>query len=138
MIRPQNTRQRTVRMKLVLVLVLIFVPAIALAQTATVRRNVNLRPTPSTKQTSIRLLTPPEALTLLEANPTLGYYHVRTTPGEEGWVWGRNISFEPEVPPASGAAGHFDHHRFALPASRSGQDGQGALGQTGCGAPEYG
>lgn len=62
------------------------------AQQATVTRNVNLRPTPSTAQNPKRLLLPPEALSLIEPGRTSGYYHVRTQQNEEGWVWGLNIA----------------------------------------------
>jgi hypothetical protein len=68
--------------------------ATAAAQQAVVSRNVNLRPTPSNAQPEIKLLLPPEALTLLEPNPTGGYYHVQSSAGP-GWVWGRNIKFPP-------------------------------------------
>lgn len=62
------------------------------AQEAVVKRNVYLRPAPSTSNQPIRKLIPPDELELIEANPVDGYYHVRTVEGdEEGWVWGRNI-----------------------------------------------
>ena len=63
----------------------------AFAQDATVTRNVNLRSEPTTASSSIRLLNPPEKLTLVEAEVSGGYYHVKTEDGAEGWVWGRNI-----------------------------------------------
>ena len=71
---------------------LIFCASTVLGQTATVTRNVNLRPDPSAEYPPIRLLTPSEPpLTLLEAMPESGYYHVTTTNGEEGYVWNRNV-----------------------------------------------
>lgn len=79
---------------LAIVLALLF-PATLFAQTAVVKKNVNLRPTPSTAQDTKRLLKPPEPLTLVEPNPTEGYYHVVTSLNEDGWVWGRNIAFPP-------------------------------------------
>lgn len=40
----------------------------------------------------MRLLTPSEPpLTLIDAMPESGYYHVKTTNGEEGYVWSRNV-----------------------------------------------
>lgn len=64
----------------------------ASAQTVTVVHNVNLRPDPSIEYPAIRLLTPSEPpLTLLEATPESGYYHVRTGAGEEGYVWGAEV-----------------------------------------------
>jgi hypothetical protein len=59
---------------------------------ATVTRNVNLRPTAATDQPAIRLLEPPEVVTLLEPAPTAGFYHVKTSQGDEGWVWAKNVS----------------------------------------------
>jgi hypothetical protein len=54
------------------------------AQNATITRNVNLRSEQSTAEPAIRLLTPNEPpLTLLEPLLQDGYYHVRTSAGEE-------------------------------------------------------
>lgn len=61
------------------------------ADQVVVKRNVNLRGDPSTSHTEIRLLKPPETLDLLEPDKTSGYFRVRSTQGEEGWVWGRNV-----------------------------------------------
>ncbi len=58
-----------------------------LAQTtAVVTRNASLRSTPSSALTPVRTLTPNETLTLVTVTPVNGYYHVRTTRNEEGWV----------------------------------------------------
>src|SRR3989449_11603761 len=57
----------------------------ASGQTVTVVHSVNLRPDPSSEYPPIRLLTPTEPpLTLLEPLPESGYYHVKTSAGEEG------------------------------------------------------
>ena len=62
------------------------------AQTVTVRQNVNLRPDPSIEYGAIRLLKPGEPpLTLIESDPQFGYYHVKTSAGEEGYVWSRYV-----------------------------------------------
>ncbi len=37
---------------------------------------------------------PPTELTLLALPKVSGYYHVRTSDGQDGWVWGRNVSLE--------------------------------------------
>jgi len=37
---------------------------------------------------------------VIEPNPTEGYYRVRTQVGEEGWLWGRNLTFGQFVGPA--------------------------------------
>src|SRR2546429_9076621 len=79
-------------------------------QTVTVVHNVNLRLDPSTEYPAVRLLTPSEPpLTLLEAIPQSGYYHVRTSAGEDGYVWGREVRVSaapaaPTPPVATGAA----------------------------------
>ena len=73
---------------LITVLALAWRAATASGQTATVVRNVNLRPDQSIEYPPIRLLTPSEpSLTLLEPTPESGYYHVQTSTGEEGYVW---------------------------------------------------
>jgi hypothetical protein len=61
---------------------------------ADVTHNVNLRVDPSTTKPPIVLLVPPDKVQLLEEQPTNGYYHVRTQDGDEGWVWGKNITIE--------------------------------------------
>jgi hypothetical protein len=83
---------------------------LAAQQQATVERNVNLRPTPSTAQDPKRKLLPPEPLSVLDSNPTGGYYHVLTQQNEDGWVWGLNIVFttvpaEPAGPPLPAPGG---------------------------------
>ena len=82
-----------IRLKVRLLLLATLVTStVAFSQTPVVQRNVNLRRDPSTSVAPITLLTPPTALTLLDANPQTGYYHVRTPSGQEGWVWSKNIS----------------------------------------------
>jgi hypothetical protein len=62
------------------------------AQTVTVVRNVNLRPEQSSEYPPIRLLTPSEPpMALLEPQAQDGYFHVKTTIGEEGYVWSKNV-----------------------------------------------
>jgi hypothetical protein len=73
----------------------------SLAQQAEVTRNVNLREDPSTANQPIRLLTPPETVTLIEPDKTGGYYHVRTVQNEEGWVWAPNVHVLPTTPTAA-------------------------------------
>jgi Bacterial SH3 domain len=64
---------------------------------AEVVRNVNLRSDPSSANPPIRLLEPPEVVTLLETAKTNGYYHVRTDLNEVGWVWARNVEVQDEA-----------------------------------------
>jgi hypothetical protein len=72
---------------------------LAAQQTATVTKGVNLRSDPSTSQSPIAHLDPDELLTLLSDTPESGYYHVKTSAGDEGWVWGRNIQVNPSAAP---------------------------------------
>src|SRR6266404_1958864 len=73
---------------------LIFTVCLAGAQTATVTHNVNLRSDPSTDNPPIVKLAPGTRLQLLDPNPNSGYYHVKTTSGIIGFVWGRNVQIE--------------------------------------------
>jgi hypothetical protein len=66
-----------------------------------VQRNVNLRPDPSTDNPPLALLTPPASLALLENTKQAGYYHVRTPTGQQGWVWGKNVTMSNAPMPAS-------------------------------------
>jgi len=76
----------------ILLLALVLCTSAAFAQDAVVKRNVYLRPAPSTSNQPIRKLIPPDEVELIEPNPVDGYYHVRTVEGdEEGWVWAKNI-----------------------------------------------
>jgi hypothetical protein len=65
--------------------------ATAAERHAVVVRNVNLRQGPSTATPRIRLLRPPDELTLREDTATSNFYPVRTEDDENGWVWSRNI-----------------------------------------------
>jgi hypothetical protein len=79
--------------------------AIASAQTVTVVRNVNLRPEQTSSEPAIRLLTPSEPpLELLEPLVMDGYFHVKTSAGEEGYVWSRSVQVTVAPPAALGAA----------------------------------
>ncbi|MEC4681512.1 MAG: Flp pilus assembly protein CpaB [Nitrospirota bacterium] len=72
-------------------------PPTPVPQKVVVTGNVNLRRDPSTNQPPTRLLAPPEALVLLAEDQINGFYHVRTTANEDGWVWGQNIRVGPEA-----------------------------------------
>jgi hypothetical protein len=76
------------------------------AQTATVRSNVNLRPDPSTENNPITSVKPPAQLDLVEPDATDGYFHVTTSDGQEGWVWGRNIKLNTATVSTAASAGH--------------------------------
>jgi hypothetical protein len=53
----------------------------------------------------IRVLTPSEPpLELLEPHVQDGYYHVKTSAGEEGYVWSRSVAISAAAPSAAPAA----------------------------------
>jgi hypothetical protein len=58
----------------------------AIAQETTALRNVYLRADPSTANPPIVTLRKGAKLTLVEAVPKGGFYHVKTIEGKEGWV----------------------------------------------------
>lgn len=69
--------------------------ASAAAQTATVKRDVNLRADATTASAVIELLKPGATLTLQDsAKQSGGFYHVKVSDDNEGWVWARNIAVE--------------------------------------------
>jgi uncharacterized protein YgiM (DUF1202 family) len=89
---------------LITIVVFAWRPPVASAQTATVVQNVNLRPDPSSEYDPIRLLKPGEPpLTLLEPTPEVGYYHVKTSTQEEGYVWSRYVRVTTTPSVSSGA-----------------------------------
>ena len=83
--------RRSLRLFSVLALTIIG-GASAGAQTVTVTRSVNLRPDQSIAEPPIRVLTPAEPpMELLEPHLQDGYFHVKTSAGEEGYVWSKSV-----------------------------------------------
>lgn len=82
-------------------LVLGFVCLVAAAQTASVTRNVNLRPDASTDNDPIEKLVPPTSVRLLKPLPQNGFFFVMASDGHKGWVWGKNIQIQEAAPPPS-------------------------------------
>lgn len=72
----------------------LWLAGIAAAQTATVKRNVNLRADATTASGVVELLKTGATLTLLVPAEQGGFYRVKAEDGKEGWVWARNISLE--------------------------------------------
>jgi hypothetical protein len=65
----------------------------AWAQSAVVKKNVNLRRDPSSSHPEIRLLLPPEELTLLDTAKTNNYFHVVVVESSDtGWVYAPNVT----------------------------------------------
>ena len=76
---------------------------IAAAQSATVKKDVNLRTDSTTSSAVIELLKPAATLTLLDSAKQSGFYHVKAEDSKEGWVWSKNISLE-NAPSTSGGS----------------------------------
>lgn len=95
-------RFRTIPRCLLLMLLLVGLSA---AQTATVKRNVNLRPDASTDHDPIVLLVPGTELQLLDTSLTDNYYHVKTATGAIGFVWSRNVEVQIITTPPGGTPG---------------------------------
>jgi len=82
-----------------LVAAILLVPSLGAQSTATVTRDVNLRPDPSVEYPAVRLLLPSEPpLTLLDPLPHDGYYHVETSQGEVGYVWSKDVRVSATTP----------------------------------------
>jgi hypothetical protein len=97
-----NTSKRT----LIGLLILLVCPFSVFAQTATTNRNVVLRRDPSTTSPALAHLTQGVRLTLVDAVPDSGFYHVRTEDEQVGWVWSKFVTVlqSPAPPPTPPAA----------------------------------
>ncbi len=97
---------------------LIVFPGIsAFSATATIKRNSNLRKSPSTSSAIIEELSAGTQVTLLSKRKRAGYYHVQPEDGAAGWAWARNItvSTQPEATAEKGR--HCDDPPPANPAN---------------------
>lgn len=90
------------------ILVLLACPFSLRAQQATVNRNAVLRRDPSTTSPVIEHLTKGARLTLVDVNPDVGFYHVKTENDQVGWVTAKAITVSPTptppTPPSAGPA----------------------------------
>lgn len=68
---------------------------------AIVTKRATLRSDPSTGRPPILTLLPREDVELIDTSPTAGYYHVRTSEGEEGWVYSRSLEIVTTNPDAA-------------------------------------
>ncbi len=84
---------------LVRLLFLLGCPCSVFAQTATANRNVILRRDPSTSSPALAHLTQDARLTLVDAAPERGFYHVRTEDEQVGWVWAKFVTLSKSLPP---------------------------------------
>ncbi len=88
------------------ILFLIACPCSVWAQQATVNRNVILRRDPSTASPTLEHLPKGARVTLVDASPDSGFYHVRTEDDQVGWVLSKYVSLSqagtPQTPATTG------------------------------------
>lgn len=88
------------------ILLLLACPFSLRAQQATVNRNTILRRDPSTTSPVIERLSKGARLTLVDVNPDVGFYHVKTENDQVGWVTAKAITVSaaptPTMPPSAG------------------------------------
>ncbi|TLY68868.1 MAG: SH3 domain-containing protein, partial [Gammaproteobacteria bacterium] len=86
-----------------LLLLLVFSTSV-LAQQASLRRNVILRRDPSTSSPVLEHLVKGGRVTLVDAGPDSGFYHVRTEDDQIGWVLSKYVTVEsvPNGTPTNG------------------------------------
>lgn len=73
----------------------------ALATDAIVKQRATLRSDPSTEHPPITMLKPGEDVELIDPSPTSGYNHVRTSEGEDGWLYSGNLEIVTPTPPSA-------------------------------------
>ena len=83
-------------------LLLLFVlSSSVLAQQASIRRDVILRRDPSTSSPVLQHLAKGARITLVDASPDSGFYHVRTEDDQIGWVFSKYVTVLESVPPGT-------------------------------------
>jgi hypothetical protein len=89
------------RLRMVLCCVLVAWSVLLHSQTAVVSRNVYLRADPSTQNQPITKLLPGDTVQLIEPSDISGFFHVRTSTNETGYIWSRNVHIEASGPVTS-------------------------------------
>src|ERR1700688_5253856 len=91
------------RASLFIILFFAFCPTRLLAQEATTNHNVILRRDPTTSSPVLEHLTKGARLTLVDALPDSGFYHVKTEDDRVGWIFAKYVSISttqtPAIPP---------------------------------------
>jgi uncharacterized protein YgiM (DUF1202 family) len=77
-------------------LILFLESSTVFAGIATVTRSSNLRANPDSSSAVLKLLNVSTQLSVLDTTPQNGYLHVRTVEGQEGWIWGKNLTVSAE------------------------------------------
>jgi len=88
------------RASLSIVLFFFLWPSCLSAQEATTARNVILRRDPTTSSPALEHLIKGTRLTLVDALPDSGFYHVKTEDDQVGWVFGKYVSISTVETPA--------------------------------------
>jgi hypothetical protein len=85
-----------------LLIVLFFVvwPSYLWAQEATTNHNIILRRDPNTSSPALEHLSKGTRLTLVDATPDTGFYHVKTEDDRVGWVFAKYVSISTAETPA--------------------------------------
>src|SRR6202035_4833559 len=91
------------RASLFIVLFFAFGPSRLLAQEATTNHNVILRRDPTTSSPALEHLTKGSRLTLVDALPDSGFYHVKTEDDRVGWIFAKYVSISTAPTPATPA-----------------------------------
>src|SRR3984957_8682065 len=89
------------RASLLIVLFFAFCPARLLAQKATTNHDVILRRDPTTSSPALEHLTKGARLTLVDALPDSGFYHVKTEDDRVGWIFAKYVSISTVQTPSS-------------------------------------
>jgi uncharacterized protein YraI len=91
------------RASLFIVLFFAFWPSRLLAQEATTNRNVILRRDPTTSSPALEHLPKGARLTLVDALPDSGFYHVKTEDDRVGWIFAKYVSISTAETPVTPA-----------------------------------
>ena len=87
--------------RLFIVLFFIVTPLCLRAQEATTNRKVILRRDPTTSSPALEHLIKGARLTVVDATPDSGFYHVKTEDDRVGWVFGKYVSISTAETPAT-------------------------------------
>jgi Bacterial SH3 domain len=97
---PQMPNFQPTRASLFIVLFFVIWPSCLWAQEATTNRNVILRRDPTISSPALEHLIKGTRLSLVDALPDSGFYHVRTEDDRVGWVFGKYVSISTAETPA--------------------------------------
>jgi hypothetical protein len=100
-----SASRRVISIAIQLLVLSALLAAYCLGTDAILTHNATLRSDPSSAHPPILTLKAKEDIELLSTTATHGYYHVRTSEGQEGWIYGRSLQIASDnVAPSSGTA----------------------------------